>query len=189
VIAMLIASAGCKTSAPPSGQAATGQTRTPTPPPTSQPSGTQPTAQGESAGQKAPDFRVTDVDGKSHSLRDYAGKILVVDFWATYCKPCVEHLRDYNDAQYELSKQGVQFLALSMDDSDAVIRGWRPDGFDIPLARLDPGTQKAFFGDLAIVPIPQVRIVDRKGTIRYSFGPETTSAEVKEAVKVLVEER
>lgn len=183
----LAALVGCRQGRPPSAQA-TSAAGTKAPPNT-QPATTADDAQGEGVGRKAPDFSVTDVDGKAHNLKDYAGKILVVDFWATYCKPCIEHLRDYNDAQYELSKQGVVFLALSMDDRDEVIRGWRPDGFDIPLARLDPGTQKAFFGDMPIVAIPQVRIVDRKGIVRYSFGPEVTSAQVKDAIKALVEER
>jgi len=178
-----VIAAGCKPAAPPTTQPPAAM-----PPPVTPPAA-EATTPAEGVGEKAPDFTVTDIEGKPHSLKDYAGKILVVDFWATYCKPCVEHLRDYNDAEYELSKLGVEFLALSMDDSDAAIRGWRPEGFHITLARLDPKTHKAFFAATAIVPIPQVRIIDRKGILRYSLGPDATSAQVKESVKALLDEK
>lgn len=157
--------------------------------PPAEPKATPDATAAEGVGEKAPDFTVTDVDGKTHSLSSYSGKILVVDFWATYCKPCIEHLRDYNTYADEFSRQGAEFLALSMDESDAVIKGWRPEGFRIPLARLDPKTRQAFFGNAAIVPIPQVRIVDRKGILRYSFGPDATSEQVEEAVKTLLAEK
>lgn len=183
LVLALLAAGGCKPSTPPTNPP-------PTPPPAAtQPPTVQPTAQDGNVGKKAPDFSVTDVEGKTHSLNDYAGKILVVDFWATYCKPCVEHLRDYNDAAYEMSKQGVEFLGLSMDDSDAAIKGWRPEGFSITLARLDEKTHKAFFGDTAVVAIPQVRIIDRKGILRYSLGPDATAAQVKDAIKTLLDEK
>jgi peroxiredoxin len=176
LVLVLLAAGGCKPLTSP-------------PPAAAEPPAVQPTAQDGNVGKKAPDFSVTDVEGKAHSLKDYAGKILVVDFWATYCKPCVEHLRDYNDAAYEMSKQGVEFLGLSMDDSDAAIKGWRPEGFAITLARLDEKTHKAFFGDTAVVAIPQVRIIDRKGILRYSLGPDATAAQVKDAIKTLLDEK
>jgi peroxiredoxin len=114
----------------------------------------------------------------------------VVDFWATYCAPCIEHLREFNTQSNELSRQGAEFLALSMDPSDATIRGWRPKGFDIPLARLDKATQTAFFGSAEkFVAIPQVRIIDRKGIVRYSLGPDATAEQVLEDVKALLEEK
>lgn len=183
LVLVLLAAGGCKPSTPPT------KPLTSPPPAAAEPPAVQPTAQDGNVGKKAPDFSVTDVEGKAHSLKDYAGKILVVDFWATYCKPCVEHLRDYNDAAYEMSKQGVEFLGLSMDDSDAAIKGWRPEGFAITLARLDEKTHKAFFGDTAVVAIPQVRIIDRKGILRYSLGPDATAAQVKDAIKTLLDEK
>jgi len=183
VLAVLVLVGGCRQTAGPTAQTPPIETPVTPPPPT------QAGAQADGVGKRAPDFTVTDIDGKTHSLKDYAGKILVVDFWATYCKPCVEHLRDYDDAAYELSKQGVEFLALSNGDSEAEIKGWRPEGFDIPLAALDDKTHKAFFGDVAIVPIPQVRIIDRKGILRYSLGPDATSAQVKDDIKTLLAEK
>lgn len=178
----VVLAAGCRQPAPPPTQTTVTPTPSPAPPP--------PSDAGEGVGQKAPDFTVKDIDGKTHSLNDYGGRILIVDFWATYCKPCVKALLEY--ARNELyAGPDVQILALSMDDSDEVIRGWQKQNTDVryPLARLDDATRKAFFGDAAIVPIPQVRLIDGKGIIRYSFGPDATHEQVAQAVRTLLAEK
>lgn len=172
--------------------------RQPAPPPVTQttevqPPSAQPPAQtggGEGVGQKAPAFTVKDIDGKTHTLGDYRGDVLLVDFWATYCKPCVKNLLEY--ARNEVyTGRDVHILALSMDESDEVIAGWLTQNTDVrfPLARLDDETRKAFFGDAAIVAIPQMRIIDGKGIVRYSFGPDSTPEQVAQAVKTLQAEK
>jgi peroxiredoxin len=168
------------------------QQKTETPPEPAKTATTPTTASssGDGIGKPVPNFTVTDVDGNSHSSSDYGGKILVVDFWATYCKPCVKKLREY-ESTYQMNKdKGVDFLALSMDESDEVIKGWRQQNdVNFPLARMDDPIRKGFFGDAALVPIPQMRIVDRKGVIRYSFGADSTKEDVDNAIKVLLEEK
>lgn len=181
LVLSVVLAAGCRQPAPPT------QT-TVTPTPSAEPSPAP--GAGEGVGQKAPAFTVKDIDGKTHTLGDYGGRILLVDFWATYCKPCVKALLEY--ARHELyAGPDVEILALSMDDSDEVIRGWLTQNTDVryPLARLDDATRKAFFGDAAIVPIPQVRLIDGKGTIRYSFGPDATHEQVAQAVRALLAEK
>ena len=174
------------------------------PPQAAAPTQPSPSAQAtappaETENRPAPAFTVTDVDGNIHSLGDYKGKILAIDFWATYCKPCVQGLREYRSLYQTYRNRGVEFLGLSMDESDAVIKGWRQEndwreenGPVFPLARLDQKTRAAFFGDrkvTPIVPIPQMRIIDRKGVIRYSFESETTADQVEAALKALLGER
>lgn len=187
VLVVLAVAGGCK----PAPVAQEGNT-----PPDTQTTTAPPAAGGEetagpaAVGKPAPDFSVTDVDGGPHSLASYRGRILVVDFWATYCKPCVKKLREYESIYQAMKSKEVDFLALSSDTDDAVIKGWRKEnGVTIPLARMDDATREAFFGPVQFVTIPQMRIVDRKGVIRYSFGPDGTVAEVEEALKTLVAEK
>lgn len=159
------------------------------PQPPAQPPG--PSDGAEGVGQKVPDFSVTDIDGKSHRPKDYAGQVLIIDFWATNCKACVKKLGEYA-VESTLKQRDVALLALSMDDTDEVMRGWRKqqgDEFTIPLAHADDTVRQAFFGRMAIVPIPQARVVDRKGIVRYAFGPEGTHDQLKDAVKTLLAEK
>ncbi|MEI6504014.1 MAG: TlpA disulfide reductase family protein [Armatimonadota bacterium] len=150
----------------------------------------KPAESGENVAKPAPSFTATDIDGQTHSLGDYGGKILVIDFWATYCKPCVKKLREYESLYQMYKGRNVNFIALSMDESDEVIKGWRQQNdVNFPLARLTDQAKSAFFGDAALVPIPQMRIVDRKRVIRYSFGPDSTTDDVEAALKTLLAEK
>ena len=152
-----------------------------------------PRSDGEGVGKRLPDFSVTDIDGGQHTLGSYGGRILVLEFWASYCKPCLKRLEDYRSHCDSYHRQGVEYLALSMDESDEAIKNWRQQpkyqAFPIPLARVDDTTQTAFFGDLQLVPIPQTRIADRKGIVRYSFGPDSKPEDVTAALDALLVER
>jgi peroxiredoxin len=72
------------------------------------------------AGAAASDFTLRDVDGRSVSLSDYAGKVVLIDFWATWCVPCeaeIPHLQDL----YEKHKDaGFVVLAISMDGPETI---------------------------------------------------------------------
>lgn len=69
-------------------------------------------------GQPAIDFAVVDMDGKEGQLSDYKGKVLYVDFWATWCGPCLGEMPYFN----ELSKKypGIQFIGVSVDNNTEV---------------------------------------------------------------------
>jgi len=178
---LLVLAGGCRQTTPPTTPPAPGQEEG-TPPPVAK------VAPG--VGDPAPDFSVTDIDGNPHSLKAYRDQVLVVDFWATYCKPCVKKLREYESVKQAMKGKDVAFLALSSDSDDAVIKGWREEnGVTIPLARLDEKTRTAFFGEVQYVAIPQMRIIDRKGIIRYSFDASSTTPEVEEAIKTLLAEK
>ena len=140
-------------------------------------------------GKPAPDFAVTDIDGVSHSLKDYKGRVVAIEFWATYCKDCTKRLREYESIYQANKRNGVDFLALASDTDDTVIKGWREvNAVTIPLARMDERTRVAFFGPAQFVTIPQTRIADCQGIIRYVLGPDSTSAEVESAIKTLLAE-
>ncbi|MEK4012429.1 thiol-disulfide oxidoreductase ResA [Peribacillus sp. FSL M8-0224] len=75
-------------------------------------------------GSDAPNFVLTDMEGKEHKLSDYKGKGVFLNFWGTYCKPC-EYEMPYMENQYKNFKdQGVEILAVNVGESDYAVNNF-----------------------------------------------------------------
>ena len=70
---------------------------------------------GQESSYQAPDFRVTDLKGKTISLSDYKGKVLFLNFWATWCPPCRAEIPDFIEAYAEQKANGLEILGISLD--------------------------------------------------------------------------
>jgi cytochrome c biogenesis protein CcmG/thiol:disulfide interchange protein DsbE len=131
-----------------------------------------------SIGKVAPDFTVQDSD-RSVTLSQYRGKIVVLNFWATWCPPCVEEMPSLVRMQKQFQGKGVTVLAVSVDDdSDAYHKFLKDHAIDLLTIR-DPGGPKTAEGVTAPVAsrygtfkFPETYIIDRNGMIQRKFiGP------------------
>ncbi|MBN2264578.1 MAG: TlpA family protein disulfide reductase, partial [Candidatus Aminicenantes bacterium] len=88
----------------------------------------------------APDFAIQDLAGNSLTLADYKGKVLVVNFWATWCQPCRVEIPDFIDAYRELKAEGLEILGLSVDrmTGPALLEWTRGIGVNYPVALATP---------------------------------------------------
>jgi peroxiredoxin len=68
-------------------------------------------------GQPAPQFDLKDLQGKNIRLSDYRGKVVLLNFWATWCPPCKEEMPWFVDLQERYGAQGLQVIGIAMDDS------------------------------------------------------------------------
>ncbi len=68
-------------------------------------------------GSKAPNFSLKDPSGKTVSLSQYSGKVVYLDFWATWCRPCITKLNNMQDLEARLSAEGVVFIHISLDQT------------------------------------------------------------------------
>lgn len=85
---------------------------------------------------QAPDFRLLDMDGNEHTLVAYRGKVVIINFWATWCPPCREELPSMNRGWAKIKGQGVVMLAVNVgEDEDTIFsfQGQYPIDFTILL--------------------------------------------------------
>ena len=70
----------------------------------------------------APEFALVDLDGKRLTLVGLRGKVVIIDFWATWCGPCRDEAPGLVALQRRWGRRGVQLVGISMDDSDVPVR-------------------------------------------------------------------
>lgn len=122
-LALLMLVAGCTTK-PPEPTPVPTATQTPaTPAPegtATAPDATQAPQEADEDEQEyapAPDFTLTDLDGNSHSLSDYRGEIVILNFWASWCKPCEYEMPDFDLMNQELLENNkARLLTINMTD-------------------------------------------------------------------------
>ena len=70
----------------------------------------------------AADFSLPDLTGKQLALSDYRGKVVLLDFWATWCDPCRDEIPRFVDLQNKYGDQGLQIIGVAMDDGPEPVR-------------------------------------------------------------------
>ncbi|SIQ35280.1 Peroxiredoxin [Peribacillus simplex] len=114
-------------------------------------------------GSDAPNFVLTDMEGKEHKLSDYKGKGVFLNFWGTYCKPC-EYEMPYMDNQYKNFKgQGVEILAVNVGESDYAVNNFiTKHDLTFPVM-IDKGreVENAYRVDI----LPVTFLVDKEGKV------------------------
>lgn len=69
----------------------------------------------------APDFKLADLDGETHSLASYQGKPLIINFWATWCPPCRAELPSMNRAWQKIKGEGINMIAVNVGESEDTV--------------------------------------------------------------------
>ena len=114
-------------------------------------------------GVRAPDFSVTNVDGQTVRLADLRGRRVIVNFWATWCAPCLEELPNFIRLRAETSPTNVVILGLSTDDAVTQKTFAQRNGVNYPLAVLQ--NVPSPYRDIAKIPVTLV--IDRNGVIQH----------------------
>lgn len=118
------------------------------------------------AGKRAEDF-VTDIGGKPGHLSDLRGKVVVLNFWASWCAPCIEETPALNQLQKYIEPRNALVLGVSWDqDPDAYERFLKDKGINFPTFR-DPSRKIGL--DYGTPVIPDTYIIDRHGKILRKF--------------------
>jgi peroxiredoxin len=130
-------------------------------------------------GDTAPQFSRTDLVGKNFDLKAQRGKIVLIDFWASWCAPCMIEIPHLSQLQKQYGGRGLQIVGIAMDDSEAVTRQtMQKAAFTYPVVLGD-----AKFGNLygGVLGLPLQMLVGRDGKI-LAIWNEVTAAALDKAV-------
>ena len=141
-------------------------------------------------GSMAPEFELPDGDGEIVRLSDFRGNLVFLNFWATWCEPCIEEMPDMMALHNAFEGKPFQMLAISTDTQwSAVEDFYEKYGLDLPTLH-DPAQQIAR-GQYKVTGYPETFLIDGNGHIlRKYVGPRPwTSPEMMAEIERLIEER
>ncbi|MFH1124740.1 MAG: TlpA disulfide reductase family protein [Pseudomonadota bacterium] len=127
----------------------------------------------------APDFLLEDLSGKGVSVKQSKGSVVLLDFWATWCPPCLRSIPELVDIQTKYRDRGLVIIGISVDDPRMISNGDLlafKDRLRInyPIVRADAKVLKDYFSNAEDMAIPTMFIIDRDGKIiekKVGFRP------------------
>ena len=120
-------------------------------------------------GASLPDFTLSDMQGKAHSLSDYKGKVVMLNFWATYCGPCIKEMPSMQRLKQKMAGKPFAILAIDMAEEKADVEAF----FEKHKIKVDFSILIDPEGEVVeqwmISAVPTTFILDPAGKIRYAL--------------------
>jgi peroxiredoxin len=141
----------------------------------------------ENQHQLAPSFSITDLNGHTIRLADLRGKVVLLDFWATWCAPCREEIPRFVAWQNQFRDQGLQVVGVSMDDDQAAVRRFDQEfGINYPVAIGNAKLADAYGG---ILGLPVTFLIGRDGQISAKYTGMAELAALEREIKAELQKR
>ncbi len=137
-------------------------------------------------GEPAPYFALTTLEGGTLTLEDLEGHVVVLNFWATWCAPCLVEIPDLIEMQAELEDRGVRFVGISIDhEGPDVVRAFAEEAeFNYPIVFDDGEVADAYGGVYAL---PTTILIDREGHVRRKISGLVTKNLLMPLLEALAE--
>jgi thiol-disulfide isomerase/thioredoxin len=137
-----------------------------------------------------PEISLPDLSGKQRSMKEWQGKVLVINFWATWCPPCLKEMPEFEAMQNELSGKGLQFIGIAIDDAEPVKEFIASKKITYPiLLGEDQGTKIAHDLGNIVNTVPFTVVVNKKGLVVKSHMGELTREQLLETVSPLLQDK
>ena len=133
----------------------------------------------------APDVQFTKLDGSAFRLKDLKGRVVLLNFWATWCVPCRNEIPSLSAMQKDLDARGLSVIGVSYDDTADLVQEFQkdiPQTYQIVLGGREVGSE------LPASPLPTTYIIDREGRIREKMIGERTRSAFEAVIKPLLDE-
>ncbi|MBZ0264771.1 TlpA family protein disulfide reductase [bacterium] len=136
--------------------------------------------------QNAPNWKLSDLDGNMKQLSDYKGKVVILDFWDTWCPPCKKEIPGFIELQDQYGDNGLVIIgaAFGRDGKDAVAEFTKEWKINYPIVLADRETSNMYGG---IRSIPTTFVIDQEGRVRAVHVGYVFKGIFEEQVKELLD--
>jgi peroxiredoxin len=137
------------------------------------------------SGQVAPAWELKDLDGKPVKLADFKGRVVLLNFWATWCPPCRAEIPDLVSLQQQYSPRGLVVIGVALDEGGAArVRPFvKKFGIEYPVVIGNQKIAEAYGG---IDAVPTTFVIDRKGNVVAEQKGAAGRAEFESEIKPLL---
>lgn len=138
--------------------------------------------------RKGRSFLLRGLDGQAHSLQDWKGKVIVLNFWATWCSPCLSEIRDFVAYQEKYKAQGLQIIGVGLDEERKLRNVQRTLEINFPILIADPVKDNALmrsWGNSGGI-VPYSVVIGRDGRVARTHLGLITSETFNETILPLL---
>ena len=134
----------------------------------------------------APEWQLNDVDGKPVKLSDFKGKVVILDFWATWCPPCRAEIPGFVAIQKKYADKGFTMVGVSLDQQGpSVVKSFmRSFGMNYPVVMAN---QQIVLNYGGITAIPRTFVIDRQGNVVTAYQGAMDQATFESVIGPLLE--
>ena len=134
-----------------------------------------------------PDFTLPDVSGQPHAISEWQGKLRVINFWATWCGPCLKEIPEFIALQEQYADKGLQFIGIAVDSPEAVASYLSSININYPILVGDmPAISIAHQLGNNIDAVPFTVIVNQQGQIIHQHAGEFSKEQLLEVITPLL---
>ena len=141
----------------------------------------------QASAKSLPDFTLPDVSGQPHAISEWQGKLRVINFWATWCGPCLKEIPEFIALQNHYADKGLQFIGIAIDSPEAVATYLNSININYPILVGDmPAISIAHELGNHIDAVPFTVIVNQQGQIIHQHAGEFSKEQLLEVIKPLL---
>ena len=133
------------------------------------------------------DFSLNDVSGKQHNIIEWQGKIRIINFWATWCPPCIKEIPEFVSLQEQYASKGLQFVGIAIDDEVSVKAYLAKTKINYPILIADlEGIALAHQLGNSVDAVPYTLIVDQQGRIIHQHRGAFSKEQIMEVISPIL---